>query len=152
MKNKKLTYYILIPAVLVVWGLIIYKIVMRDNDQIRPTDLSGYSKKAQSVIGKSTYQLLNNYPDPFSGGHTITVEKSVGKQEIVKPKIEKKWSVIRFNGYILNGNKVKCHLTIDGDDKILQVHEKILGDYIVSMITPDSVEIKYQGSSRWFKK
>ena len=43
-------------------------------------------------------------------------------------------------------------MTINGEDKILQVNEKIMEDYMVSAITPDSVEINSQGNSRWFKK
>jgi len=153
MKNKKLTYYVLIPSVIIIWGLIIYKIVMRDNGHIQSNDFSRISKVKQAVIEKNTYQLLDNYPDPFFCDYSQSDERfSSDDQEVVLPKSEKKWPAIRFNGYILNGKKIKCHLTINGEEKILQVNEKVTDDYIVSVITPDSVKIDCQSSYQWFKK
>jgi hypothetical protein len=153
MKNKKITYYILLPAVIVIWSLIVYKIKVRDNEYKKINEFSNTSKKERSISEDKEYQLLNNYKDPFFQ-HFSQTNKTFSSEEkkIVKPKNEKKWPAIRFDGYILNGDKIKCHLTVGGEDKILQEHEKILEDYIVLAITRDSVKIGSQGDSRWFKK
>lgn len=152
MKNKKLTYFFLVPAVLLIWGIIIYKISAKRDDFNEPNILSNVSRKAKTPEKDEGYQLINNYPDPFFHESFQIEEENTDVLEVVKPKIEKKWPAIRFDGYILNGNKIKCHLTVNGEDKILQVQETILEDYIVSAITPDSVKINCQGNSRWFKK
>ncbi len=153
MKNNKLTYYLLIPAVMIIWGIIIYKIVVRNDDRKVSETRINAPKKGKAVNENEIYQLINNYSDPFFGEHPQLNEvSSSDRQEVVKPKVEKKWPVIRFDGYILNGNKIKCHLTVSGEDKILQVNEKVIEDYIVSAITPDSVKINCEGNSRWLKK
>jgi hypothetical protein len=152
MKNKKLTYYVLIPAVLLIWGIIIYKISLKRDDFIESNIPSNVSRNAKTPKENEGYQLISNYPDPFFHESFQIEEESSDVQAVVKPKIEKKWPAIRFDGYILNGNKIKCHLTVNGEDKILQVQETILEDYVVSAITPDSIRINCQGNSRWYKK
>lgn len=138
---------------MIIWGIIIYKISVKDDDFTEHNALSNAPLKEKVSIENEVYQLKNNYSDPFF--HELpqtTAEQNDDVKEVVKPKIEKKWPAILFDGYILNGNKIKCHLTVNGEDKILQVHDKVLEDYIVSAITHDSVEINCQGNSRWFKK
>jgi hypothetical protein len=153
MKNKKFTCYVLIPAVTIIWGIIIYKIIVKDDDSAALAALSNTPKKEKSVSEKDVYQLINNYTDPFnSETHQKKVSLISDLNDAVEPKIENKWPAIRFNGYVLNGKKMKCHLTVDGEDKILQEHESILKDCIVSAITSDSVKIIYLANSRWFKK
>lgn len=153
MKNKKFTYYVLFPAVILVWGLIVYKIVVKDGDYTAANELSGIQKKEQPIVENEAYELLNNYPDPFLQEYPQAEENfDSGELEVAVPKTVKKWPTIRFDGYILNGTKIKCHMTINGEDKILQVNENVIEDYIVSKITPDSVQINSQGNSRWFKK
>lgn len=127
--------------------------MVKDDDFTVPDKLSTIPKKERAVSEIVEYQLLNNYRDPFFHGLAQADEEfDPDEQVVVKPKIERKWPEIRFDGYILNGKKIKCHLTINGEDKILQVHEMVLEDYMVTAITSDSVEINCQGNSRWFKK
>ena len=153
MKNKKFTYYVLFPAVILVWGLIVYKIVVKDGDYTVTNEPSSIQKKEQSNVENDGYELFNNYPDPFLEGYPQAEENfGSGEPEVTVPKTVKKWPIIRFDGYIINGTKIKCHMTINGEDKILQVNEKAMEDYVVSAITPDSVEINSQGNSKWFKK
>lgn len=153
MKNKKLTYYVLIPAVIIIWGIIIYKIRVKDDDNAKLAALANTHKKEKSVSEKDVYQLINNYADPFiSELHQTKEALILDLNDAAKPKIENKWPEIRFNGYVLNGKKMKCHLTINGEDKILQEHDSILKDCIVSAITSDSVKIIYLENFRWFKK
>lgn len=153
MKNKKFTYYVLFPSVIIVWGLIVYKIVVKDGDYTVTNEPPGIQKKEQPKAEDEGYELLNNYPDPFLQEYPQADEYfDSGEPEVAAPKTVKKWPTIRFDGYIVNGTKIKCHMTINGEDKILQVNEKVMEDYIVLAITPDSVEINSQGNSRWFKK
>ena len=153
MKNKKFTYYVLFPAVIIIWGIIIYKITVKDEDFKSYNIRSSLPKKEKSGNENDVYSLINNYPDPFFHDLPQTDDTfSSEEQEVEKPKVEKKWPAFHFDGYIVNGNKVRCHLTINGEDKIQQVQEKVIEDYVITAITPDSVKINCQGNSRWYKK
>ena len=108
MKNKKFTYYVLFPAVILVWGLIVYKIVVKDGDYTVANEPLGIQKKEQSKVENESYELLNNYPDPFIEGYPQAEENfDSGEPEVAVPKTVKKWPTIRFNGYIINGTKIK---------------------------------------------
>lgn len=150
MKNKKFTYFVLLPAVLFVWGLIIHRIMDSRSEDNTPISVLNYPPKPEEIVAKKDYQLLNSYNDPFSS-HKAYSSKCNEASEVVKPKNQKRWPEIRLNGYVVNGTKIKCHLTVNNDDRILQENEKILEDFIVSRITPDSVKISCKGDSRWYK-
>ena len=65
MKNKKLTY-ILLPLVITVWGLVVYRIFF--DGKTKPENISTIAKpliKELSKEEKSTYKLIANYRDPF---------------------------------------------------------------------------------------
>jgi len=126
--------------------------MVKDDDFTRYGQLPDISKKEKEDINNKDYQLIDNYSDPFFGWvrPTVTSTSHVGIR--VQPKPEVKWPEIHFNGYILNKNIVRGHLTINGEDKILQLNETILDNCLVTAITPDSVQVRYQGNSRWFKK
>ena len=69
MKNKKLKY-ILIPLVLVVWGVVLIRIF----SYLRPSDSEIILPQKQAVKSKQkkqdSFTLLLNYPDPFANQRT----------------------------------------------------------------------------------
>jgi hypothetical protein len=122
MKNKKLTY-VLGLAVLVVWGLIIYRVVVAagsDNDlQVATAPIK---KEAYNdyTIPKDTTHLLLNYRDPFGlvkQKDTIKVSSShshkIGGVSL-KPMFN--WGFIKYSGYMRNpgSKKLLAILTING--------------------------------------
>lgn len=153
MKNKKFTYFVLIPAVLIIWGIIIYRISVKDDDFSVYEVNSNTPTIEKTGLENDVYQLINNYSDPFLVAPKPMAEAKKSNVEVyAKSKLENTWPDIRFNGYILNAKEVRGHLNINNEDKILQVHEVFLENYVVSAITPDSVQIRCKGESKWFKK
>lgn len=143
----------LLPAVLLIWGLITYRILARDNEDYSPKNLLNNTSEIQLVPKNREYKLLYNYRDPFSGQQSYPDKlESPDDTKVQQHKIQLKWPAIRFNGYIINGNKIKCHLTIESEDKIFQENEKISDNYVVSKITSDSIEVSCSSESRWYKK
>lgn len=152
MKNKKLTNYFLIPAVITIWSIIAYKITIKDDDSSGINSFNDGPKKEQISKENKEYALINNYADPFFHKEPKVISDPLPVSEVVKPKVENVWPTIRFNGYILNGSIVRGHLTVNGEDKILQVNETASENCYVTALTSDSVQLKYLGNSQWFKK
>lgn len=152
MKNKKITYFVLLPSVLFIWGMIVYRILNGRSEDYIPIQTFNNTRKLEVVPDNFEYQLLKNYKDPFSSQEYYSNELYDTEAITVETKIQKKWPKIRLNGYIVNGTKIKCHLTVNEEDKILQENEKVLEDFFVSRITPDSIKISCKNDSRWYKK
>ena len=155
MKNKKFTYYVLVPAVIIVWGLIVYKIVAKDNTGIEINYLPQTTIKTQNKIEETKYSLLDNYPDPFLAKKKITITKQITKNtakiNAVVPK-QQPWPSIKFNGYIFNGNSAKAHISVNNENMILKVNDLILNDYTLSVITSDSIKVRRGNEYKWFHK
>ncbi len=149
MKNKKLTYFVLFPAVIIIWGVVVYKIIAKDQHGAMKHSIPVPVSKEDKITGNKGYQLLINYPDPFIPGKK-TVPAKKRENPIAGPKHH--WPNIRFNGYVLNGNTTKAHVTIDGKNMILSVHEKFSDGCILTRITRDSIRIKYKNDIKWFRQ
>lgn len=123
MKNKRLTY-VLGLAVLVVWGLIIYRVIVAtgsDSDEI-PVATSPVKKGPYNdyAIPKDTTRLLLNYRDPFGlvkPKDTIkTMPVHTPKLSVTLPKPVFNWSFVKYSGYMRNpgSKKLLAILTING--------------------------------------
>jgi len=123
MKNKKLTY-VLAVAVLVVWGLIIYRVVAAagsDNDDV-PVVAAPIKKEPYNdyAIPKDTTHLLLNYRDPFGlvkPKDTIRISPAHNhKIAGIVPKPVFNWGFIKYSGYMRNpgSKKLLAILTING--------------------------------------
>ncbi len=152
MKKKRITYFVLMPCVLIVWGIIVYKISKNSNDyNIHKTQLL-QPKMDKKEFEFHSFTLKNDYPDPFfrtiKPGYISNTRKI---SEIKKEKIIE-WPNINFNGFVVNGETVKGHLTINGEDKILQINDSFLDNYRLTAITADSVMISFNNMSKWYNK
>ncbi|HBL77425.1 MAG: hypothetical protein A2W90_21350 [Bacteroidetes bacterium GWF2_42_66] len=153
MKNKKFTYFVLIPAVIVVWGLIVYKIIARDSNTAPGNFMPETVAKEEKIVRNEEYKLLNNYPDPFSIEKIAVPVKKTEKTRVSPPSVPKyNWPDIRFNGYILNGDIARAHITINGENKILMLNDNFSDGYILTGITKDSIKVRYQSGMKWFSK
>jgi hypothetical protein len=123
MKNKKLTY-VLGLAVLIVWGLIIYRVIaVAGSDSADITVAAAPVKKEpynDYAVPKDTTHLLLNYRDPFGlVKQKDTARASPGhnhKIAIMAPKPVFNWGFIKYSGYMRNpgSKKLLAILTING--------------------------------------
>jgi hypothetical protein len=157
MKSKKLVYGLLI-LVLLIWGIIAYRIVSalkKDKPAVMPAN------KAHALIKSDTetkdFEIVANYRDPFLGQ---LVKKETGKViSTVKPAPKKipvstlVWPQIKFGGIIRNQQSKQplALVTINGKEKIMKEKETVF-EITLSKIYRDSAEFDYQKEKKIIRK
>jgi hypothetical protein len=150
MKNKK-SLYILIPAVLLVWGLILYKIYAHFDTGYEIHNISkGLTNSGNNYLAKSEdYRLIVNYPDPFLGGITNTdIVRSplnvISKKSIV-------WPEIKIGGFIENkkNKKIKIWVMINSTSFLMETGDAN-NNVKLTRILSDSVQFEFSGFRKYF--
>ncbi|NQX41303.1 hypothetical protein SAMN05421820_107155 [Pedobacter steynii] len=160
-KNKKLTY-LLICAVAVVWGVILYRVFFNQMDD-------DYEMKSQPVVRKQepydqyalkadTFKLALNYKDPFLG--VVAPEPkvvAVPAQPVnfapapFKPQIN--WSSIKYSGYVVNPvtKKIVSIVVVNGKERMLSEGEFLEGVKLIKN-KKDSILVFWQGKQKHIKQ
>ncbi len=161
MKNKKLTYF-LVFIILIVWGIIIYRIFDsvggNDEDNLQTTSAKTVKEPYNDfTIPKDTTHLLLNYRDPFGlvkfkDTVKLTVEnhhKSMGPLT-VKPAIN--WSFIKYSGYILNpaSKKLIALVSINGKNETLSEGDTKDNVRLIKNMR-DSIKISFNGNTKFIQ-
>jgi hypothetical protein len=160
MKNKKLTY-VLGLAVLVVWGMIIYRVfnaATDNNDDVTTVSSTPQKKEPYNdeTIIKDTTRLLLNYRDPFSlvklkDTAEIPVKKILSKNNSLLPvKPAFNWSFIRYAGYIRNPatKKLVAMVSINGKNEMF-VEGQTKDQVKLLKNLRDSIKISYSGKVKF---
>ena len=157
MKNKKLTYFLGF-IVLVVWGLIIYRVfgAMGTDDDITLPVATAITKEPYNdyAIPKDTTHLLLNYRDPFGLTKekdtisSIKRDKSYSKVKILVPAIN--WGFIKYSGYIRDqgSKKLIAILNINGNNVNMTEGETTDKVKLIRNMK-DSVKIGYNGKTKF---
>jgi len=148
MKNKKLLY-VLVPAVLVIWGAIAHRALMYlsvNNDN--HTLLMKNQQQGSLVTSNDTFTLLLNYPDPFGYEPRPNSVVNQPRNQIKKNK----WPQVQIYGIIGNGNKdcMLVSLSIDNQDAIIKVGERIHQVKLVR-VKSQSMTLSFEGEQKQFK-
>jgi hypothetical protein len=161
MKNKKMLY-ILIPATLVVWGLIIYRII----GGMGPSDAPVFQQAAVPVAiaeaEKDTFSIHPTYRDPFLGKRSVPAEQAQTHETTVKPatpppapvvKTPTPWPTIQYSGTIKNqaSNKERVLLQVNGQDFMAQAGETVNG-VLVYKVYRDSIEVHFLNEKKFIHK
>ena len=132
--NKKLTI-ILLSVVIIIWGIIIYKIIFEHKSFNNDSNLKKTVKRESTEIKRDDYKLIANYRDPF-----LWKIKSNQTQQKKREKEKKKdrltslrrrsnasrvsWPEIIYGGYIENKGsnfsiivniKNKSYIAVEGN-------------------------------------
>ena len=101
MKNKK-SIYILLPLVVLIWGVLIYQFFNFSNEEVIPDSNAVFEVKSYQFIKPDTISINTNYRDPFLGkmyskpavsSKKVYIKKNVVpsennlKPEIIQPSI-----------------------------------------------------------------
>lgn len=164
MKNKNLTYILLVLA-LVVWGLIFYRIFSKMDSE----DSIKFRKNSPLVINEEVssdvFVIKNDYADPFGSssfssyneGEASFHQGGQGAQNLKKKDIVMEpvviWPSVIYQGLIVNAQTkmTRIILNINGAVYLTGVGEKA-GIVDVVAAVNDSVQLKYSNSLRYFKK
>lgn len=165
MKNKKIIW-ILLPGVLLIWGLIFFQVKKAVSSSSQP--LTGLPIQ-QSIVDKradtSYYQLKLNYKDPFLKNSKPIVKSKVktvsARPKRAKPKVMRKvtkapvkWPTITYKGLINNkkGNRAIYLIELDGVSLFMSPGEERSKLKLLKVFR-DSVQISYmEEKQRTFKK
>ncbi|HTG55690.1 MAG TPA: hypothetical protein VL943_05460 [Niabella sp.] len=141
MKNNPNTKYVLIGLVVLIWGLIIYKIIagLSGDDTMAPVVSF---KPPAKMNADTTYRLLNtSYPDPFNNENVFdeiaedTVLSAatgappapVAIQAYTPPPVITQPPAIKYNGYIYNPatKKKTALITYNGRSMVVSVADML---------------------------
>ncbi len=154
MKNKKLAY-ILLPVVLLVWGIVGYKLYVKffgEEDFIVANTEIVSEDKANAITDH--FEIENNYRDPFLGNavreavvSTQPVTAPLQRQTVVIPPVMKPvvyWPAIKVGGLV---NDKKFMGIISGKSVLLDKGEQALGVTFVKS-NKDSVWFKFSNEQK----
>ena len=160
-KNKKLTYF-LICAVVVVWGVVLYKVFFNQADD-------GSEIKSQPVVKKDqiydqyalkndSFKLALDYSDPFVGTtklETQVVETTAQQINFTPPPPAPPidWRSIKYLGYTVNHvtKKIVSIVVVNGKEQMLSDGEVLDGVKLIKN-KRDSVLIYWQGKHKYIKQ
>lgn len=162
MKNKKLLY-VLIPAVLLLWGVIIYKIFnVVNGSKSEEVYKSSFIENSDDENLIDTFSIHPNYRDPFLGKIVKKSSPSENKVPNINPNpiAQKKatptstvWPTLVYSGLIKNqkSNKTLALVQINGQAHIMKIAD-IEAEVELTKIFRDSIEVKFQKEKRFVRK
>lgn len=134
--KSKLTTYLLVIAVAVLWGIIIKRVFFSKP----PTTVQQYTEVKSVVSEKSFEPLMLNYRDPFRPAPQP--KATVVKKEIAAPEVKKqtrKENVsLKFIGRLQCGDAVNYIIELNGQQHTLS-HGEEAGGFTLSRICSDSL-------------
>ena len=150
LKNKKITY-LLIILVMLIWGLVFYKIYSKFGGSKRIVkSLPKSVGSIESSPGDSIFTLVLDYPDPFlkAGGQASDLHSQTAANTPQKPAIV--WPAIEYRGYVVLSNKKERTglLKIQNSDLLVKQGKEYFGVKIRT-ITKDSIFVAYKMQGRW---
>lgn len=155
MKDKRVLF-VLIIAVVAIWGLIGYKIVVPDTDESIFTSSRSLDKNVVRKLEVESYQLLNNYRDPFQAqrvnyrGGSKSDNRNSNKKVLGQNKSESlAWPPITFGGLIKRKNSKEkvALLKVNASDHLMRMNEEVEGIKVLK-IEKDSIQVIYKGEKK----
>lgn len=141
MKNKK-NIYLLVPAVLLIWGIVGYKIyaTLNATNDVVMDDNNAIEFKPEEIKDVEKFSISVNYRDPFLGklvNNTKKISNSVKKK--VKPIVI--FPEITYNGMVSpkeTDREALFLITINNKQQFLSVGKQIDG---VRLLKGNSKEV-----------
>jgi hypothetical protein len=161
LKNKGFTYLLGI-VVLVVWGLIIYRVFAAAGGDDDPLPVSGFKVSAEPyndfALAPDTTRLLLNYRDPFGLVKPKDTIAPVRRARITTgikpmPKPAFNWDFIQYSGYMYNpvSKKLVTLVSINGRNEMLT--EGSMKDNVKLIKNMrDSIKISYNGMVKFITR
>jgi hypothetical protein len=160
MKNKRLTY-VLIPLVLLIWGLIFYRIFMGSDKDGPVQTIRDIRKVAKKDSLTDIFEIKANYRDPFLSGSDKTlvsntgdvVPDRVGFTSVKPPVPEIIIPDLRYFGLIMNPkSKQKLGLFRLNNKNFILKEGTVQEDFKIVRLFNDSVKVQYKTKRKTFKK
>jgi len=158
MKNKKLTY-LLIPAVFLIWGLIIYRIVVSHDPSPEIKFITEKSNQQEQENKEKNENLILDYPDPFLKSlnnyspNDRQQSKIIDTYQKKNGNKNKEHPEITYWGMIENKEKkeMTINIRIEKKDYLMKIGHEIEGIELLN-IKPDSILVSYKDQLLVVKK
>ena len=154
--KKKQAVYVLLPLVIIIWGIVIWKIVYGVSSKVMETkpEVLATGKVALSTDSVNV-ELSFNYEDPFLKHSSFDDSQKVQKIEKVNESENTRlvqWPVVEYRGALKSRKKKSLVGMIKIGDKEYLVREKQEVNAIyVFHISNDSIGLVHQQNKRYFK-
>ena len=160
--NKPIVKYLLIGFVVILWGIIFFKLfkIFNNPDSTEIINQSIVDDLNNTEV-LDTFSIVANYSDPFlkkyssSSSQKVTPNKNKDSIPQPRPHIDKEtsWPNVIYNGRITNlkENASLVLLKVNTESHIVKERE-IVSDIGVIKIYSDSIELLYKGQKKIFQK
>jgi hypothetical protein len=163
-KNKLVTY-LLICAVAMVWGIILYRVFFNDpdgdNNSIFFKAKANHEPFDQYSIKSDTLSLALNYRDPFLGKVTTpevvavsAADAPVKIQQPIRPMAPPiNWEIVKYSGFIINPKtkKMIAIVTVNGQERMIAEGESFQGLRLIKN-KKDSILVSWMGKQKYIKQ
>jgi hypothetical protein len=155
--KPKISKYLLIAGVALVWGLIIYRVVSGFDNDGPAIPIQPITNSFEQVVKKDSFTLIADYPDPFLGDEE-DILKSIAREvlpvissepqtpaPVTEPPQPEDISFIQYKGMIVN-SETKAKAAIVGireAEYVLRENEQS-ADIILKIIEPFQITIIYK--------
>lgn len=160
MKNKKLSW-ILLPAVLAIWGMIGWKVyaAMNGEDEVFANNVPQTSLYSDTSVVPEDYTLSLNYRDPFFEPQQKPKTVSTNVKKTETPSVQTsapqvtQWPSVSYGGLVrqTQSGKTVGFLIINGSSHFVNAGD-VAGELTVVKMWSDSVEVKFAKESRRIRK
>ncbi len=137
--RSRATTYMLILAMLGVWGVVVWRLVDREDTPV--------AARARAPMATGVYDsLLLDYRDPFLDEAVVEHEQVLMPQEtpLPKPESPKVQHRLRYLGRISREGRIYGLVEIDGLLHTLRCGEAANG-YMLETVWQDSVKLRWRG-------
>lgn len=146
MKNKK-NIYILLPVVLLIWGMVIYRFFSFSVTEVQDIQIQNDILKPIAVKQRDTFEIDVNYRDPFLG--KIYLSES-NKTKNVRRKRESEqqilWPQIIYKGIVSDTkNKKKVFMLVINGQTYLMKEKETEQEMTLKSGNKESIVVKYKG-------
>ena len=144
--KSKTTVYLLIAAVMVIWGVIAWKLFAPSRGEI----YTARPPAPETVVASERDTLILDYPDPFlkkrPGASTHTTVPAKKKEPEPQPPKIREECQLRYIGHIRRGKVRRCIVESGGAHHSVATGESVDG-FRLAKIFPDSLVFTKDGFS-----
>ena len=160
MKNKN-TMYVLLVCVLIIWGLIFYRVFAGISSDDTSSFVLPPKQSLQTITQKEEdkFILLANYRDPFLGSTSRAISNSIvslnnfsgqSKSKVKKEKVTIDWSFLDYIGIVYNKeNKKKIGLLVVSGQEYMVNDNEVVNGVTILRKERDSIQVEYKGFKKW---
>ncbi len=156
MKSKKITY-LLITLVLILWGIIGYKLLHKSSEEGKDIFLFKNNTPVLAALKADNFELsFSTYPDPFLKKLKLTSVKIKSRKKHILKAIKKttpivaikniviKWPTIVYQGLMRNHNAKKIGMMTIGGNIHLAKEGRTYNQVNIIKLYSDSIQVSYE--------